>query len=139
MVKNIYIKIIFVILVIAISLSLMPMQAVPALAAGMGIVLSSTSVAENASVGTEIGLLSTTDADVGDTHTYSLVNGDGSEDNARNMLSDFNDAGQINNWANEAMTLMVRTGIIVGNNGSITPNATTTRAQMAQVLYSLLK
>ncbi|NBQ15639.1 MAG: cadherin repeat domain-containing protein, partial [Proteobacteria bacterium] len=41
-----------------------------------GISLSGTSVAENAAVGTVVGLLSTTDSDAGDTFTYSLVGGD---------------------------------------------------------------
>ncbi|NBQ15440.1 MAG: cadherin repeat domain-containing protein, partial [Proteobacteria bacterium] len=39
------------------------------------IALSNSSVAENASVGTVVGLLSTTDPDTGDTFTYSLVSG----------------------------------------------------------------
>ncbi len=37
------------------------------------ITLSSSSAAENQSVGTTIGTLTTTDADAGDTHTYSLA------------------------------------------------------------------
>jgi hypothetical protein len=46
------------------------------------IALSASSVAENASVGTTIGTLSTTDVDAGDTFTYMLVAGTGSTDNA---------------------------------------------------------
>jgi subtilisin family serine protease len=46
------------------------------------IALSATSVAENALVGTTVGTLSTTDADAGDTFTYSLVAGTGDADNA---------------------------------------------------------
>jgi len=46
------------------------------------IALSATSVAENASVGTAVGTLSTTDVDAGDTFTYTLVPGTGSTDNA---------------------------------------------------------
>lgn len=39
-----------------------------------GIGLSGSSVAENTAVGTVIGLLSTTDPDAGDSHSYSLLN-----------------------------------------------------------------
>jgi hypothetical protein len=46
------------------------------------IALSASSVAENASVGTTVGTLSTTDVDAGDTFTYTLVAGTGSTDNA---------------------------------------------------------
>lgn len=51
-------------------------------AAPTDIALSASTIAENAGAGTEIGTFSTTDADAGDTHTYSLVAGVGSEDNA---------------------------------------------------------
>ncbi len=44
--------------------------------------LSGSSIAENSASGSAVGNLSTTDADVGDTHTYSLVTGTGSTDNA---------------------------------------------------------
>ncbi|MFZ5868627.1 MAG: DUF4347 domain-containing protein [Thermodesulfobacteriota bacterium] len=44
--------------------------------------ISSSNVAENQPVGTVVGTFSTTDADTGDTHTYSLVAGVGSTDNA---------------------------------------------------------
>jgi hypothetical protein len=53
-------------------------------------------------------------------------------------LSDFTDRGEIASWAHEAMTLLVETGTIGGNNGMLTPDGTTTRAEMAQVLYNLL-
>jgi hypothetical protein len=56
-----------------------------------------------------------------------------------NTLSDFTDAGQIDTWAKDAMTLMVETGTVSGNNGALTPLSTATRAEMAQVLYNLLK
>ena len=51
------------------------------------IVLSSEDVDENEISGTVVGNLSTTDADVGDTHTYSLVAGDGDTDNALFTIS----------------------------------------------------
>jgi hypothetical protein len=53
-------------------------------------------------------------------------------------LSDFTDAGQIDSWAKDAMTLLVETGTVGGSNGALTPLSTTSRAEMAQVLYNLL-
>jgi uncharacterized repeat protein (TIGR02543 family) len=53
-------------------------------------------------------------------------------------LGHFSDAGQIDSWAKEAMTLLVKTGTIGGNAGKLNPTSTTTRAEMAQVLYNLL-
>jgi autotransporter-associated beta strand protein len=44
--------------------------------------LSAASVAENATVGTVVGTLTTTDVDAGDTFTYTLVSGSGDTDNA---------------------------------------------------------
>ncbi|MBO6496559.1 MAG: Ig-like domain-containing protein, partial [Roseivirga sp.] len=44
--------------------------------------LSTASIQENNAVGAEIGVLSTTDADAGDSHTYTLVSGTGDADNA---------------------------------------------------------
>ncbi|MEY2573338.1 MAG: large repetitive protein, partial [Verrucomicrobiota bacterium] len=46
------------------------------------IALSNSSVDENRPAGTDVGTLSTTDPDAGDTHTYSLVAGAGSTDNS---------------------------------------------------------
>jgi len=46
------------------------------------IALSSQTVNEEQAIGLEVGTLSTTDADAGDTHTYSRVTGTGDSDNA---------------------------------------------------------
>ncbi len=54
----------------------------PANHAPTGLGISGASVAENQPIGTSVGTLSTTDPDVGDTFTYSLVSGTGSADNA---------------------------------------------------------
>ncbi|TMV45510.1 hypothetical protein FE783_28835 [Paenibacillus mesophilus] len=43
--------------------------------------LDGATIAENASVGTRIGAFSVTDPDQGETYTYQLVSGEGSEDN----------------------------------------------------------
>jgi uncharacterized delta-60 repeat protein len=47
-----------------------------------GITLSNHAIAENEPIGTSIGVFTTTDTDPGDSHTYRLVAGDGSGDNA---------------------------------------------------------
>ena len=53
-------------------------------------------------------------------------------------LSDFADAGQIADWAKDAVLYLVNTGAVGGSGGKLNPDATTTRAEMAQVLYNLL-
>ncbi len=45
--------------------------------------LSNTSIVENLPIGAEVGVLSSTDQDVGNNLTYTLVSGDGATDNAR--------------------------------------------------------
>ena len=54
-------------------------------------------------------------------------------------LSDFADSGNVASWASEAMTALVKDGTVSGSGGKLSPTATTTRAEMAQVLYNLLK
>lgn len=55
-------------------------------------------------------------------------------------LSDFSDAGKIQPWASEAMAYFVKAGVISGNaGGELTPESAISRAEMAQVLYNLLK
>ncbi|MDP4092791.1 MAG: leucine-rich repeat protein [Bacillota bacterium] len=58
--------------------------------------------------------------------------------NSGKTLSYFTDARQVSSWAEEAIAVLVKTGVIGGNNGMLTPTSTTTRAEMAQVLYNLL-
>jgi len=53
-------------------------------------------------------------------------------------LSDFTDSGDVSSWAKDSMAVLVETGIIAGNEGRLSPTATTTRAELAQVLYSLM-
>ncbi|MFH0959002.1 MAG: tandem-95 repeat protein, partial [Pseudomonadota bacterium] len=50
--------------------------------------LSNASVPENAAAGAVIGTLSTTDADIGDTHTYTLVSGELPADNGSFTIED---------------------------------------------------
>ncbi len=58
--------------------------------------------------------------------------------NSGKTPADFSDSGQIAAYASEAMTLFVETGTIAGSGGMLNPRSTTTRAEMAQVLYNLL-
>ena len=60
------------------------------------------------------------------------------EDVSRKMLSDFSDAGQVGPWAKNAISMLIRAGVISGSNGKLSPLKTTTRAEIAQVLYNLL-
>ncbi|PKM68842.1 MAG: hypothetical protein CVU95_01805 [Firmicutes bacterium HGW-Firmicutes-2] len=53
-------------------------------------------------------------------------------------LDDFTDAKQIDPWAMEAITLLVGADTVEGSGGKLIPAGTTTRAEMAQVLYRLM-
>jgi len=53
-------------------------------------------------------------------------------------LSDFTDEELVASWSREALTQLIETGTISGNAGKLSPTSTTTRAEMAQVLYNLL-
>jgi len=55
-----------------------------------------------------------------------------------NQLADYDDADDVASWANEALSTLIKAGIVSGNNNRIDPLTITTRAQMAQVLYNLL-
>ncbi|GAB5526735.1 MAG: hypothetical protein Roseis2KO_46070 [Roseivirga sp.] len=52
------------------------------------ITLSSNSVNENSGVAAAVGMLTAVDADAGDTHVFTLVLGDGSEDNGSFTIND---------------------------------------------------
>ena len=52
--------------------------------------LNSTSVNENSEIGTTVGTLSTTDVDSDDSHSYTLVSGDGDTDNASFTINGIN-------------------------------------------------
>jgi hypothetical protein len=53
-------------------------------------------------------------------------------------LSDFDDAGLIDSWAKDSMKTLVKTGTVGGSGGKLSPATTTTRAEIAQILYNLL-
>jgi hypothetical protein len=52
--------------------------------------------------------------------------------------SSFPDSNEVYDWASEAVSRFVSAGVITGSGGKLLPGGTTTRAQMAQVLYRLL-
>ena len=54
------------------------------------------------------------------------------------QLSSFNDADKIAVWANEALSSLVKTGTVEGDNNNLNPTTTSTRAEIAQMLYNLL-
>lgn len=53
-------------------------------------------------------------------------------------LSSFSDASSVSDYAEEAMTALVKSGVIAGSNGTLDPHGQSSRAQMVQVLYNLL-
>lgn len=53
-------------------------------------------------------------------------------------LLDFADASQVALWAQEAISSLVSTGMVAGSGGKLNPEGTSTRAEMAQVLFNLL-
>ena len=54
------------------------------------------------------------------------------------QLTDFNDGAYVADWANEALTSLVKAGVVGGYNNNLNTTSTTTRAEIAQVLYNLL-
>lgn len=53
-------------------------------------------------------------------------------------LADFTDQAKVSSYAKAPMTTLVKGGIVSGSNGMLNPLGTSTRAEMAQVLYNLL-
>ncbi len=52
-------------------------------------------------------------------------------------MESFKDAGKVAPWANEALSALVKAGVAGGSDNSLNPETTTTRAEMAQILYNL--
>ncbi|HEX2926142.1 MAG TPA: S-layer homology domain-containing protein, partial [Ruminiclostridium sp.] len=59
--------------------------------------------------------------------------------NSGKSLEEFSDTNDISAWAKPAMSMFAETGILGGDLGKLSPKVTTNRAQMAQVLYNLIK
>ncbi len=53
-------------------------------------------------------------------------------------LTGYSDADSVASWAKDASGKLADAGVISGSNGKLAPKSTTTRAEMAQVLYNLL-
>ncbi|MDD4296779.1 MAG: S-layer homology domain-containing protein, partial [Ruminiclostridium sp.] len=60
------------------------------------------------------------------------------QDSSAKTLLSFADGGSVAPWAEEAMSYLVKSGTISGSNGKLHPENTSSRAEMAQVLYNLL-
>ncbi|NLZ92161.1 MAG: hypothetical protein GX918_09600 [Clostridiales bacterium] len=71
-------------------------------------------------------------------HNALKVIGQLPEGSSGKTLADFADSDAIAPWAKGAMKLLVEAGTLGGSDGKLTPQGTTTRAEMAQVLYNLL-
>ncbi len=54
-------------------------------------------------------------------------------------LSDFSDVDQVAPWAKEGLSHFVQAGAVSGSNNQLYPGQTASRAEMAQLLYNLLK
>jgi VCBS repeat-containing protein len=90
------------------------------------IALSNSSVAENLPSGTDVGTFSTTDQDTADTHTYTLVTGTGSTDNASFTISGgtLKTNAQFNFEAKNSYSIRVQTSD--GNGGTFEEQLTVT-------------
>jgi RHS repeat-associated protein len=88
--------------------------------------LSSTNVTEKQSVGTVVGTLSTTDPDVGNTFTYTLVSGTGGDDNASFSIdgSSLKTASVFNYSTKSSYSIRMRTND--GNTGTFDKQFTIT-------------
>jgi hypothetical protein len=53
-------------------------------------------------------------------------------------LTGYSDADSVASWAKDASGTLADAGIVGGSNGKLSPKNTTTRVEMAQVLYNLL-
>lgn len=60
------------------------------------------------------------------------------KDDLGKTMSSFADENRIAPWAKEAMDYLVKAGTISGSGGKLYPENTSSRAEMAQVLYNLL-
>ncbi len=64
--------------------------------------------------------------------------GEWPEADGAGALSDFSDEDRIADYAEQAMDMLYKAGVVSGSNGQLDPLGNSTRAQMAQVLYKLL-
>jgi len=88
--------------------------------------LSSNSIDENNATGDVIGSLSTTDADGGDTHTYTLVSGTGDADNGSFTISGNNlEAGEVFDFETKS-SYSIRVQTDDGNGGTFQDEFTIT-------------
>ena len=86
-------------------------------AAPIDILLSVTSIARNAAVGTAIGTFSTTDMDGNDKFSYTLVTGEGSDDNSLFTIAGntLKLGSSLDSVADSSLTIRVRTTDVSSN------------------------
>ncbi len=74
------------------------------------------------------------------TLVYRTLNalGEWPEADGAGRLSDFSDAGLVADYAQEAMEMLYKAGVISGSGGALNPLDMAARAQMAKVLYNIL-
>lgn len=58
---------------------------------------------------------------------------------ANENLNSFGDAGQISNWASDAMQWAVQNGLIVGSNNALNPQGDATRAEVSMILMRYIQ
>lgn len=99
------------------------------------IALSSASIDEGNSINDVIGSLTTTDADLGDSHTYSLVAGTGDTDNASfNISGSSLRAGEVFDYATKS-SYSIRIQTNDGNGGTFAKQFTITVNEVAPIEY----
>jgi len=60
------------------------------------------------------------------------------EAEAMRMLGGYVDAGDISSWAVNDTALLIKYGIVQGNNNTLNPRGEITRAEVAVILYNYL-
>ena len=63
----------------------------------------------------------------------------GVKDGSGGSLSAFSDAGSVAGWAKEAVSWAVGQGLLRGSGGRLSPGASVTRAETAQILQRFLE
>lgn len=84
------------------------------------ITLSTATLAENQSIGFEIGQLTTADGDIGDSHTYTLIQGDGAVDNSSfTLMGDKLKSSESFNFENKSSySIRIQTTDVIGSSFS---------------------
>lgn len=60
------------------------------------------------------------------------------QSNLQQNITEFEDVDEISSWATDAVSMLVKAGVVSGSGGMINPSNNASRAEMAQLLYNLL-